>query len=321
MMLLDLFPPLFAWSAEGHAALTSLAFTGALARLITHKNGYLFQQIHRHYAALVTYGVYSPFVVLYHAAGKAACRLITEHVDPNLKTADLDGSNFRRDMNANPVVRGHYDREVAYLFEDLPEIVVDEDVHPGNIPGIGEKLQHDSQVRHFMRSRPDVSPWKAYLDARTHVWAKMYDSWSDFKGALHERHGFWGELEDIAGGVVGARGLLFRSGLEKLGAALHTLEDSYAPGHVQRGDDGVIEDVHIWDDENRNRDDSKKWEGHHAYDEPDNPKSNRFYLMAQDGVAEVIFTVLSTLDGDDGAYRTAAASALNDVFPQRIRPS
>jgi hypothetical protein len=44
------------------------------------------------------------------------------------------------------------------LFSDVPSRVQWEDAHLGNIPSIDEKLERDSQVRHFMRSRADVTP-------------------------------------------------------------------------------------------------------------------------------------------------------------------
>jgi hypothetical protein len=319
MWTLDLFSPLFAWSAHGHATLTSMAFAGALARLITHRDGYLFQQVRKHYSALVTYGVFSPFVVVYHAAGNTACRTVTKVAGEAPPAEDVDGTLLRREMDANPVVHRAFDRNVAYLFEDLPGIVVNEDVHLGNLPGkAGEFFDANGQVRHFMRSRSDVTAWDAYKASYEHVAQALRGSWQDFKGALHDRSGFWGEIADIAGGVAGARGLLFRGGLDKLGSALHTLEDSFAPGHVGRGRDGMIEDVHIWDAANRDANAAAQWEGHHAYDNPSNARSSLFYAMARDNATEVVFTLLSTLNAEPEAYSCAMRNVLYGTFAHRL---
>src|SRR5689334_18855994 len=52
----------------------------------------------------------------------------------------------------------------------LPEVVQEEDIHPANIPVIGELLNPTTgQVRHFMRSSASVSSLEAYNASKAYI--------------------------------------------------------------------------------------------------------------------------------------------------------
>jgi hypothetical protein len=74
------------------------------------------------------------------------------------------------------------------LFSDLPGRVQKEDIHLGNIPSIGESLERDSQVRHFMRSRADVTPKEAFEASTKYIRDNCIESWRAFRKAVqHEK--------------------------------------------------------------------------------------------------------------------------------------
>jgi hypothetical protein len=228
--------------------------------------------------------------------------------DGTLTAGDLDGSNIRSDLAKVPAFWPYEVKPEKYFYA-LPAIVVTEDVHLGNIPNVGGALEPDSQVRHFMRSATGVSSWEAYLASRAYIWNRLIRSWSYFRYSLSDNTQKVRWSNDFTAPPEPVCGPCFNVGLHFLGAALHTLQDSYAPGHVQRSGQEVIEKVHIWDTQNQNPHDG--WDGHHAYDNPSNPTSQPHYYAARIATAEYTFAVLSNLDQDEGTTRTNIANALD----------
>lgn len=177
----------------------------------------------------------------------------------------------------------------------LPEVVQKEDIHPANIPVIGEKLNPKSgQVRHFMRSSESVSSLEAYNASKAYIIEHLNGAWTKYREAVN--------YQDKWYDVLTSSSSIFWEGNYELGKALHTIEDSYAPGHVTRkSGSGFIVQVNIWDDANKNPDPARDWPGHEALDNPNNEKSREFYAMAKNTTAALIVCVLKNLDQDEAA--------------------
>jgi hypothetical protein len=301
-MLLQLLPKFLpitlGWSSHGHAELTSQGVALGLAHLITYGKDFVYKQMAKFYSHIKQQD-YDYSIVDFG---------ITGHVDPNLTVQDVDGENARKALEEDAALFAKYDVNLGNLFGNLPALVVNEDVHMGNIPNVGEALEHDSQVRHFMRSRAEVTSTEAYFASRAYILNHLISSWSSFNTALRDPKGAWESFSRLWGPNY-CQAKDFAEGLKQLAAALHTLEDSYAPGHVRRSDAEVIEKVNIWNEENQTAHDD--WEGHHAYDEPSNTKSRPHFYAARVAVADCVFAVLANLDQDEGAARTSIGNTLD----------
>jgi hypothetical protein len=220
----------------------------------------------------------------------------------------VDGTEFRKSL-AEELKASVDPANAMNLLSDLARIVVEEDVHLGNIPGKGERLEHDSQVRHFMRSRDDVTSDQAYFASRAYIKGHLVEAADALGGSLADAHGFWEKVGDAFDLSAGGRGAFFRDGLKHLGAALHTLQDSYAPGHVQRNASEIIEKVNIWNPDNQNAHDD--WEGHHAYDEPTNRTSSPHFHSARTATADTIYAVLANLDKGSATVHGAIENVMS----------
>jgi hypothetical protein len=176
----------------------------------------------------------------------------------------------------------------------LPEVVQEEDIHPANIPVIGEMLNPKSgQVRHFMRSSASISSLEAYNASKAYIIEHLTGAWRKYREAVN--------YQDKWYDVLTSSSSIFWEGNYELGKALHTIEDSYAPGHVTRkSGSGFIVQVNIWDDANKNPN-PPDWPGHEALDNPNNEKSREFFVMAKDATSTLIVCVLKNLDQDEAA--------------------
>jgi hypothetical protein len=107
----------------------------------------------------------------------------------------------------------------------------------------------------------------------------------------------------------------FQDGIGKLGAALHTIQDSYAPRHVTRMDTLFwIQKIHIWDKENRDGDPSRALPPHEVFDNPRTPKSIPFLEEAKGASSDFTDCVLSNLDLTPQDY----ARACNDQIDAHL---
>lgn len=285
-----MFTALFAWSWTGHGQLTAMGVTFAVAQ----------------------------FLIL---ASKALLKRFLE-IDAIImakQTGEGDLSPLRKDRREeSETVRGLRDkpeqaipaavagRVVARLLSDLPGRVQREDLHAGNVPSLGEKLERDSQVRHFMRSRPDVTP-KAAFDASTkYIRENCLASWRAFRRAVRPEKSWTDFFSDPTVGD-------FAEGKAMLAKALHAIEDSYAPGHVKRRlGNGMIESVNIWDEENKTP--AGDWPGHEALDNPHSALSMPFFEMAKRTTGDFILVILANLDGEESAFLKAFDNLMADRF-------
>jgi hypothetical protein len=312
----------YGWSSHGHAELTSLGLAAAFADLVGFGYTYFFKQAAKYYSWLYSYGQTSGGMAISDGANAGIDQAFTEHYDPTLTSSDIDGTNTRRDVAAAVPNSPVANFDIAKLLVDLPAIVVNEDVHLGNIPGHGETFEPGrSQVRHFMRSNESISSTEALYASREYMQDHLVKSWTSFAEALRDPHGFWENVGNLFADSQGGRGFAFRDARKNLGAALHTIQDSYAPGHVERmfGTEIIVR-VNIWDKDNQDADPSRNWDGHHAYDEPENKTAKPHYWSARLATAECIFTVLSNLGQSEEVARAAITGFVSRVTGASITP-
>src|SRR5262249_2136946 len=87
-----------------------------------------------------------------------------------------------------------------------------------------------------------------------------------------------------------------------LAKALHTIEDSYAPGHARRQSGTyLVEEIYYWPDVVKPRPGAlgqPAWPGHEALDDPSHPMSREFQLQAKRATGDLIAAVLTNLEKD-----------------------
>jgi hypothetical protein len=197
------------------------------------------------------------------------------------------------------------------LFQRLPEMVVAEDYHIGNLPKVGAWFDPNGQVRHYMRSLPTTTPQQANEASRKYIWQNLLRSWNSMHSAV-VAHGFWSELRSYTD---------FMGGVGDLGSALHTIEDSYAPGHVTREVGvGTMRCIHAWDDDNKTP--HGDWKGHAAYDDPWHDQTSAyFFYKGRDAAGELILSILENLDKDQAQYLTSCTPKFQRYFYLDLSPS
>lgn len=192
------------------------------------------------------------------------------------------------------------------LFSDLPGRVQFEDIHLGNVPSVGETLERDSQVRHFMRSRAEVTPKEAFDASTKYIRDHCVESWRAFRKAVHHEES---RTDFFSDSTVGD----FDKGKALLAKALHALEDSYAPGHVKRrAGTGIIESINIWDEENKKP--AGDWPGHEALDDPHTAQSMPFYEMARRTAGDFILLILANLEAEESTFLKALDNLMASRF-------
>jgi hypothetical protein len=273
--------PLFAWSWDGHGRLTAMALAAAITQVARLGKSDLWKRLLRLYTNYITQmreewgGKQSG---LYQDLGK----------DPEPTSAQVEAA-------------------LGTLLAGLPGKVQRADLHMGNIPwGVGEFLDSNGQVRHFMRSTPQTTEAVAYASSMGWIRNHLTHSWEKLKSALYTDYGLFAVFSSNFGD--------FLDGLSALAEGLHTVEDSYAPGHVGRlpGLHSVITTIHYWDTEYKTP--HGDWPGHEALDNPDNPISAPFFKSAVETTTELIVCILVNLDGDHTAFDAELGRQLGARF-------
>jgi hypothetical protein len=256
--------PLFAWSWDGHGNLTTLALAAAIAQLIRLGKSDLMKRFFRLYRAL-----------------------------PQMPSDPMRKPNLYENVDRDPTPPNvQMQSALQFLFRELPGIVQRTDLHVGNIPwGVGEFLDSNGQVRHFMRSTSQTTETEAYTASMGWIRNHLTESFERLRAALYTNYGFFDHLLSSNTGD-------FRSGVTALAEGLHTVEDAYAPGHVRRDQSlhNLITGIYYWDDDNKTA--HGDWPGHEALDNPENPISRPYFQSALDTTTEIIVCVLSNLDSD-----------------------
>jgi len=288
-----MFPVLFAWSWDGHGQLTCAALAFAIARLVPMGKTYVMKRLNE-FAALQT-------AIETAALGSGGYRPSEEQVTRVLQKVEGQAPNVMQ-------------QNLIRLFDNLPSLGQEEDIHIGNIPNIGKlplvgkSIEKDSQVRHFMRSTEQTTRREAYMKSREFIWDQLYYCWYDMKEGVYHKHKWYDFIYDSSLSD-------FDDGVSHMARALHTIEDSFAPGHVQRrSDSGVIEDIHCWNDENKQADPAKGWPGHKALDNPTTPQSRIFFEMARIASGSLINCILTNLDQTEVTYVRTCGAEFNKHF-------
>jgi hypothetical protein len=279
-----MFDCVFAWSWTGHGELTTLGVALAISQFVMVAKSTMLAKLHR-------------FSV----------------VKRNIRDGYADEKLIKDELaRLEKHPPSSVEQDLVFLFDMLPSSVQEEDLHLGNIPRIGDHLETDSQVRHYMRSNSTVTPKIAHLKAKNYIGVNLEHAWTFMHEAVQE--------EEVWYDFIYNRGLRkFNQGIAALAKALHTVEDSYAPGHVKRDPaSGIIEDVHIWDDENKKPNVASGWPGHEALDNPATGQSGPFYRMAKDTVAAVILGLLGNLQNERIESANSMINLLNQKFATRL---
>ena len=261
-----MFIPLFAWSWTGHGDLTTLAMAAAIAQVIKLGKSDLMKRFARYYK--------------------------------NVQSLDEGEniSNLYEDVERDSAPSAtQAETALTYMFGALPGIVQRTDLHLGNIPwGVGEFLDGNGQVRHFMRSTEATTQTAAYQASRGWIKNHLAESFGKMKSALYTNYKMYN--------ILSSNGDDFNKGLTALGEALHTVEDSYAPGHVGRDASlhSLITQIHYWDNDNKTA--HGDWPGHEALDDPKTPMSVPYYKSAQSTTTEIIVCLLANLESDAATF-------------------
>jgi hypothetical protein len=279
-----------AWSWFGHGQLTQIALGFGISQFVALGKTFVLQRL-RQFEAVES-------AIETDALGS-----------PGFPPTEKEVNKFLEELEHHPPTS--VERQLVRLFSALPSWVQEEDIHRGNIPGIGESLEKDSQVRHYMRSYRSTTAPEAHQKSRLYIWNHLYWAWSGMrKGVYHQAkwYDFINDstLDDFDGGV------------KHLASALHTIEDSYAPGHTKRTPGvGTITDIYYWPD-TKDGDKSKGIPSHAELDNPGNPMSTEYYAMAKKAAGAFILCVLSNLDQDESAYVSDCGNKLNTYLLARF---
>ncbi len=286
-------PVFFAWSWEGHGQLTCGVLAFAIARLVPMGKTYVMKRLNE-FAALRT-------AIETAALGSAGYRPTENQVTDYLKRVEGQAPNVMQ-------------QNLIRLFDGLPTMVQEEDLHIGNIPNIGKvpiigkPIAKDAQIRHFMRSTEETTRREAYMKSREYIWDHLYYAWYNMKKGVFHKPKWYDFINDTSIDD-------FDAGCSHLAKALHTIEDSYAPGHVQRRlGSGVIDDVHIWDEKNKKKDVAHGWPGHEALDNPTTAESLPFFALGRVAAGSLIYCVLASLDQNEATYVRTCGTEFNNDF-------
>ena len=88
------------------------------------------------------------------------------------------------------------EQSLVRLFSALPNWVQEEDIHRGNIPKVGEWMQKDSQVRHYMRSYQKTTPLEAHQKSKEYIWDHLFWAWSGMRKGVYHRHKWYDKIHD-----------------------------------------------------------------------------------------------------------------------------
>jgi hypothetical protein len=270
--------PIFAWSWDGHGQLTSLALAAAITQVVRLGKSDLMKR----------------FIRLYREFGRVS--------------AGAGGTTkLYENVGRDPVPSvDQAQAALGRLFLGLRGIVQRTDLHVGNIPwGVGEFFDGKGQVRHFMRSTASTTETEAYMLSRAWIRNHLSVSYERMRDALYTNYGLLNILSSNFDD--------FSDALTAMGEALHTAEDSYAPGHVGRDPTvhSLITSIHYWDNENKTA--HGDWPGHEALDDPETPMSRPYFASARVTTAELIVCVLSNLE-DSAPFATNLDRLLDTRF-------
>ena len=200
------------------------------------------------------------------------------------------------------------EKKLLSMLRPLPGKVQRVDLHLGNLPSVGEHLDKQGQVRHFMRSTQATGSQEAFNASVKWIRDHTVKAYQKMKDALDKKYAFYEILSSNTGD--------FENGLDELADALHTLEDSFAQGHVRRlsGNTNIVKELNYWDEENKKGDPGTGRLGHSEYDNPENDKNREFLEAAKAATGDLILCVLSNLGQSESTFTAALDQLLKTRF-------
>jgi hypothetical protein len=304
-----MFALLLGWSWTGHGQLTELALALAIAKLLPMGKVFILKRLGQ-IAQLKSIVKEAAFGALKSTLGlggnlfKSAVEDAAASRVPQLAKSKQEITTLLSKLDNHPA--GLNEQELVRLFGDLPSRVQEEDLHIGNIPNVGQYLEKDSQMRHFMRSLKSTTFQEAYQKSTGYISNHLTLAWKGMHNAvMHQKK--WYDF------VADSTMTDFDEGVAHLVSALHTIEDSYAPGHVSRDQlTGRIIDIHVWDEANKKG--TNGMPGHEALDNPNTRQSVAFFNLARQATGEMILCVLANLDQNQGVWQNRLANNMNKYF-------
>ena len=195
-----------AWSWFGHGQLTEMGLAFAISQFVNLRKMFVLKRLKK-----------------FEAVQSAIEADILG--SPGFPPTEKEVNKFLEDQEKHAPTGE--EQSLVRLFSELPSWVQEEDLHRGNIPKIGEWLEKDSQVRHYMRSYQNTTPLQAHKKSKEYIWDHLFWAWSGMrKGVFHQSK--WYDFINDSSLTISTRAM------KHIAKALHTIEDSYAPGHSKR---------------------------------------------------------------------------------------
>lgn len=279
-----------AWSWFGHGQLTQIALAYGISQFVALRKIFVLKRL-RQFEAVQS-------AIETDVLGS-----------PGFPPTETEVNKFLEELERHPP--SDVEKQLSRLLSALPSWVQEEDIHRGNIPGIGESLEKDSQVRHYMRSYRSTTALEAHQKSRLYIWDHLYWAWSGMRKAVYHQAKWYDFINDSTMDD-------FDGGVKHLAKALHTIEDSYAPGHTKRTPGvGTITDIYYWPDTEAG-DKDKGIPSHAELDNPGNPRSMEYYAMAKTAAGAFILCVLRNLDQDENVYVGDCGNKLNTYLNAQL---
>jgi hypothetical protein len=279
-----------AWSWFGHGQLTEMALAYGISQFAILRKLFVLKRL-RQFEAVQS-------AIEEEALGQ-----------PGFPPTEKEVKKFLEDQVKRPSTSA--EQSLVRLFSELPSWVQEEDIHRGNIPKIGEWMEQDSQVRHYMRSYRTTTSAEAHQKSREYIWDHLYWAWSGMRKGVYHQPKWYDFINDSSLAD-------FDAGVKHLAQALHTIEDSYAPCHTKRASGtGIITDIFYWPD-TKDGNKSRGIPSHEDLDDPGNAQSKEFYAMAKNASGVFILCVLRNLDQDQNVYLKDCGDILNTYLNARL---
>jgi hypothetical protein len=274
-----MFNVLLAWTWGGHGELTTIGLAIAIARLTASGHPALLKKLSE-FARTARGGLPKRWV-------------------PGEKAVEAEVATIEQHPAATA------EQDLSVLLAPLPRLVQLEDIHPANLHIIGRFLEQ-AQTRHFMRSKRSTPAIVAYNRSRAYIRDHLNEAYSRMREAVNATPHWYS---------AGTPLTTFRQGMSQLAAALHTIQDSYSPAHVERLEGlWFITDIKVYDSENIKGDVAHAIPNHDDYDNPSTPKSLPFYQEAKRTTGDFIDCVLSNLDQSPQEFTRVCGNLLESHF-------
>ena len=154
-----------AWSWFGHGQLTEMALAFAISQFVNLRKIFVLKRLKK-------------FEAIQSAIeGDVFGR-------PGFPPTEKEVNKYLEDLDKRAPTGE--EESLVRLFSELPGWVQEEDLHRGNIPKVGEWLEKDSQVRHYMRSYRNTTPSEAHRKSKEYIWDHLFWAWSGMRKGVYQ---------------------------------------------------------------------------------------------------------------------------------------